>query len=175
MSDNSEKHKSSVSGDLLFAALFILLSLFLLSQMPDQVTWVEKAKWATQPGFWPLVSLTGMVGFGALHLLTRLRFNDFGREWAEGLNWLKGIEFAVWFMVYVWIVPIIGYLLATLIFAPTLAFRMGYRSGRILWSAVALGFGTVFIFKTLLQVKIPGGAIYEYLPNALRSFMIVNF
>lgn len=29
--------------------------------------------------------------------------------------------------------------------------------------------------RKYLEVKIPGGAIYEFLPNALRSFFILNF
>ena len=33
----------------------------------------------------------------------------------------------------------------------------------------------VVIFKTLLQVKVPGGAIYELLPTALRSFFLTYF
>jgi hypothetical protein len=37
------------------------------------------------------------------------------------------------------------------------------------------GLFIVLIFKTFLEVKIPGGAIYEFLPNTLRSFMILNF
>jgi hypothetical protein len=33
----------------------------------------------------------------------------------------------------------------------------------------------VLVFKTFLEVKIPGGIIYEFLPSTLRSFMILNF
>ena len=33
----------------------------------------------------------------------------------------------------------------------------------------------VLVFKSMLSVKIPGGEIYEYLPAALRNFMILNF
>ncbi|EPJ45233.1 MAG: hypothetical protein OFPI_37520 [Osedax symbiont Rs2] len=32
---------------------------------------------------------------------------------------------------------------------------------------------TVVIFKSLLEVKIPGGASYQYLPEGIRNFMIV--
>jgi hypothetical protein len=41
--------------------------------------------------------------------------------------------------------------------------------------AACIGFSIVVIFKSFLEVKIPGGAIYELLPNALRSFFILNF
>jgi len=33
----------------------------------------------------------------------------------------------------------------------------------------------VVIFKSLLQVKVPGGAIYEFLPNVMRSFFLTYF
>jgi|GEM_PF-5204860 len=38
------------------------------------------------------------------------------------------LEWAAWFLVDVWLVPIIGYLPMTLIFAPALTWRMGYRT-----------------------------------------------
>ena len=56
-----------------------------------------------------------------------------------------------------------------------LAFRAGYRGPRMLCAAALTGLSIVLIFKTTLSVKIPGGAIYEYLPDIFRNFMIVNF
>ncbi len=175
MSGNSDNKPPRVSGDLLFAGLFLALSLILLSQLPEQTKWAKKTVLFGQPRFWPTVGLLGMAVFGGAYFWTRFRRNDLQREWLEVANWLRSIEFALWFMIYVWAVPQIGYLLASVIFAPVLAFRMGYRTPKMLLSAFGLGFGTVLIFKSFLSVKIPGGAIYEYLPTALRSFMILNF
>ena len=45
----------------------------------------------------------------------------------------------------------------------------------MMWSAGVFAVLVVLIFKSFLQVKIPGAAIYEYLPGALRSFFILNF
>ena len=33
----------------------------------------------------------------------------------------------------------------------------------------------VLLFKSFLQVKLPGGRIYEVLPDGLRSFMLTYF
>lgn len=173
MSDNS--NDKIPSGDLVFAAVFLLLSVFLLAQFPDQIRWIKRSTLVAQPGFWPAVSLIGMVFFGALHLLTRLRFADLRREWGEVAIWLRSLEFAIWFMVYVFVVPVIGYLGATLIFSVALTWRMGYRRGRMLLAALFTGFATVLLFKTFLSVKIPGGMVYEWLPDGLRSFMIIHF
>ncbi len=56
-----------------------------------------------------------------------------------------------------------------------MAVRQGYRSSRYLVAAALLGLAIVVVFKTGLSVKIPGGALYEYLPGGLRNFMILNF
>ena len=45
----------------------------------------------------------------------------------------------------------------------------------MLGAAAFTGLGIVLVFKAALSVKIPGGAIYEYLPDTLRNFLIVNF
>ncbi len=93
----------------------------------------------------------------------------------EAVQWLRALEYLAWFMVYVWAVPIIGYLPATLIFMGALAVRAGYRNRRVILAALAMGLGIVLVFKTMLSVKIPGGLLYEYLPDALRSIAILNF
>jgi hypothetical protein len=175
MSDSAPKDQKTVSGNFLFALLFFVGVCLLLSQLPWQIHWVAKTKLAAQPGFWPIISLVGMVIMGGGHLATRWRRTDFMREWVEVGMWLRSVEFVIWFMVYVSLVPIIGYLAATLLFAPLLAWRVGYRRPRTLFAAMAMGLTVVLFFKTFLSVKIPGGAVYEYLPNAIRSFMIINF
>jgi len=78
-------------------------------------------------------------------------------------------------MAYVFIVPILGYLLSTILFTSTLSFRLGFRSAKHLLLAVVFGITVVVLFKTFLQVKVPGGQIYEYLPTTLRSFMLTYF
>lgn len=78
-------------------------------------------------------------------------------------------------MVYVAVVPVLGYLFSTLLFTVLLAWRQGYRVARQLGAAALLGLVIVLVFKTGLSVKIPGGAVYEHLPDALRNLMIVNF
>ena len=175
MSDKSTKQSKIVPGELLFVGLFLLFAVFLLVRMPDQVQWFKRTKWSAQPALWPAIGVIGMAVFSGLHFITRYRADDLRRELVEAAVWLRSIEFVGWFMLYVWSVPRIGYLPATLIVAPLLAYRLGYRTTKPLLAAAATGFVVVLVFKTFLSVKIPGGAIYEYLPTALRSFMILNF
>jgi hypothetical protein len=152
---------------LFFAAL-------LLSQTPSQTRWVAKTEFFAQPRFWPAAGLIAMVVFGALHLY-RLPWRRFRRaDWIEARKWATALEFAAWFMGYVFAVPVIGYLPSTLVFVPLLARRLGYRSRKMMLASILFAIVTVVVFKSFLAVKIPGGMLYEYLPGAIRNFFILN-
>ncbi|SEP80543.1 tripartite tricarboxylate transporter TctB family protein [Thalassovita taeanensis] len=163
------------SGQLLFALGFVILSALLLSQITEQTKWAAKTKFFAQPRFWPAVSLAGMVLFGGLHLWRLPRRRYARADGQEARIWLASLEYALWFLAYVWLVPLAGYLPTTLVFMPLMVWRLGYRDRRMLWISAGLGFAIVVLFKSLLHVRIPGGAIYEYLPGAMRNFFILNF
>ncbi len=162
-------------GDIVFALAFLMLSLWLLSQLDTQTTWKKGGKLAAQAPFWPTVSVAGMVFFATMHALGSFLSARIPGRWTEVGMWFKSVEFALWFMAYVVCVPIIGYLLSTMIVCFFLAYRSGYRSRAMLTASVSAGIFVVVIFKSLLQVKVPGGQIYEYLPGTLRSFMLTYF
>lgn len=143
-------------------------------QLGTETRFSAKGKLFAQPRFWPAVGVIGMTVFGALSVAVYWRDKWSGTA-SEVLLWLRAFEYLIWFMVYVWLVPVIGYLPATLLFTVLLSLRQGYRTNRQIIIAAATGLGIVLIFKTALAVKIPGGEIYELLPAALRNFMIVNF
>ena len=174
---SSERERRFVGprrGQFAFALGFLAVSALLLLFIGDQTAWVNKTKFAAQPRFWPAVGLLLMVGMVGLHLW-KMPWRGFSRfDRVELKRWLTVFEYAGWFMVYVLVVPVLGYLPTTLIFVPALAWRMGYRSRRMMIICVAFSFAVVIIFKSFLSVKIPGGMIYEYLPGALRSFAILN-
>lgn len=162
-------------GQLVFALAFVVLSLLLLSQITEQTRWVDKTKFFAQPRFWPAVGLGAMVVLGGLHLI-KLPWRRFTRnDQIELRKWASVLEYVVWFMTYVMLVPVVGYLPVTLVFVPLLSWRMGYRNRLMMVSSVVFAFAVVVLFKSVLSVKIPGGAMYEYLPGALRSFFILNF
>ncbi|GAB4361603.1 MAG: hypothetical protein Kow0026_24820 [Oricola sp.] len=153
----------------------LVFSTLLLSQLPSQTRWVAKTEFFAQPRFWPAAGLVAMVVFGALHLYT-LPWRRFRRaDWLEARKWASALEYAAWFMGYVVAVPVAGYLPSTLVFVPVLARRLGYRSRRMMLASILFGLVTVVVFKSFLEVKIPGGMLYEYLPGAIRNFFILNF
>ena len=162
-------------GAVAFVALAVIGSVILLSYLGSETKFSSKGSLVAQPRFWPAVGVIGMVGFGLLHLITSARMASIRAELQEAVGWLRALEFLIWFMAYVWLVPKLGYLPSTLIFTTALALRMGYRTGRMLGLAALAGLTIVVVFKTLLSVKIPGGTAYEALPDGVRNFMILNF
>ena len=172
---DAEDSSEARPGALVFALLFVAFSGFLLSQLPGQAKFSAKGNLVAEPAFWPAVGVIGMTAFGALHLLGTFRRKRPVGSLAETGIWMRSIEYLTWFMVYVFAVPVIGYLPATLIFTVLLALRAGYRNHWMLGAAAFAGLGIVLVFKTFLSVKIPGGAVYDLLPSSLRSFLIVNF
>ena len=161
-------------GVAVFSAAFLLFALFLLSQIGAETKPPSGGNIVSQPRFWPAVGVAGMTFFGILHLIDNWRRDSAGWQ-DEVVTWGRSLEYLGWFMLYVFVIPTIGYLLATVGFACLLAVRAGYRDALRLSAAAAFGLAVVVIFKTGLSVRIPGGSIYEALPGGLRNFMILNF
>lgn len=161
-------------GDLVFAVAFLAFSLFLLSNLNAQAKW-GSGKLLAQPAFWPHLAVWLMVGFSILHLIGSLVSPKLDGRWLEVAFWIRSIEYAAWFLGYVLLVPWLGYLPSTLVFTVSLAFRLGYRRPAMLTIAAGVGLSVVIVFKTLLQVKVPGGQAYEVLPDALHAFMLTYF
>lgn len=175
MTEEERRFSWPIRGQLLFALVFLAASLLLLSQLGSETKWVKRTAFFAQPRFWPAVGVGGMVLFGALHLWKLPRKRLVKEDFVEWRVWFLALEWVLWFMAYVLIVPIVGYLPTTVIFMPLMTWRMGYRTPFMLWISVAVGVGIVVLFKSFLEVKIPGGLLYEYLPGAVRSFFILHF
>jgi len=153
----------------------LIISVFLLSQLFDQTAFKPRGKLFAQPRFWPAVSLIGMTGFAALHLLGSALSERIEGRWREVLTWFATLEYAAWFIAYAALVPFGGYLPTTLVFALALTLRAGYRSARMLIASGICAVIIVLLFKTLLRVNLPAGKIYEMLPDGLRPFMLTYF
>lgn len=162
-------------GDIVFAWVLLIAALLLLSQLYDQTAYRAGGKLFAQPRFWPAVSLIGMSGFAALHLLGSALSDRIEGRWAEVWLWISAFEYAGWFVLYAVCVPYVGYLPATVLFALALCVRAGYRSRMALGSAVFSALVIVLLFKTFLQVKLPSGRIYEFLPDGIRQIMLTYF
>ena len=167
--------KASAAAEPLVAAAFAIAGLVLLSRIGIETKRVDVASMVLQPAFWPAVGLAFMTGFSIWRLAVSGRKGlriAFGHTGEELRALLAALEYLAWFLAYVFLVPRIGYLAATLLFTVLLAWRLGYRSARSLLVAALFGIAVVVFFKSFLSVKIPGGAIYEAFPPAIRNFMI---
>lgn len=163
-------------AEIFYGILSFVFAAFLLTQIGSQTTFFDSMPLTRQPALWPVVAIVGMLVFGTLEVFFYWRRNDsFDQSilWPEVMLWLRAVEYFGWFMAYVLAVPIFGYLPSTIVFCLLLVWRLGYRRSRIYVAAVAIGIATVILFKSFLQVKIPGGQVYEYLPAGLRNFMIL--
>jgi hypothetical protein len=180
MSDESHDlseltHPPHHRAEIVFAVVSFLIAVALATQWSTQTEWVARQPLGRQPGLWPLIAIVGMLVFGTGELiacLVRNKRNGGGDVLAEMGLWARGAEFVVWFMVYVLATPWIGYLPATALFMTLLALRLGYR-GRAVWAAPVLALGIVILFKGFLQVRIPGGAVYDIFPQAVRNVLVL--
>jgi len=91
-------------------------------------------------------------------------------------KYAAALEFVLYFIAYTVSVPILGYLVSTVLFGTFLTWRLGYRSGVWILRGAACSFVTVILFRSLLQIKTPVSIwLYDQLPSTLRAFMLTYF
>ncbi|MEZ5751323.1 MAG: tripartite tricarboxylate transporter TctB family protein [Paracoccaceae bacterium] len=170
-------HPPHHRAEIVFAVASFLIAVLLATQWSTQTTWIEGQPFSRQPGLWPLIAIIGMLVFGAGELiacLIRNKRNGGGDVKAELWLWARSAEYVVWFMAYVWMTPITGYLPTTAVFMTAMTWRLGYR-GKLLVFAPLLACAIVVLFKAFLSVRIPGGEVYDIFPQAIRNFLVVYF
>jgi hypothetical protein len=94
----------------------------------------------------------------------------------ELTKYVAALEYVFYFISYTLIVPVLGYLVSTLILGTFLTWRLGYRSPRWMLTGIASSFAVVIAFRTFLQIKTPLNIwLYDQLPDATRAFMLTYF
>ena len=159
------------SGDFAFSILILAISVALFASLGSQITWIEGKPLPAQPGFWPMIAIGSMLFFSSLNVISAFVSEEKTGRWKEVMVWLRSLEYAGWFIAYVFLVPKLGYLPTSIAFGAFLAWRIGYKREGILAAAVA-GLLTVVLFKSLIGAQIPGGELYNYLPSQVRPFML---
>ena len=179
-----------VTGDLTLSIIFLVLVSFLLISFNTESGWDGRelsqkrvGKILKQQWVGPLICMVVLVPATIYNLyqsIIQLNINKRlkmpSRTKYELLQWLKSLEFIVYFLIYTNIITIFGYLISTVIFAIFLTTRLGYRSLEwILRSAIA-AFIIVIIFRSILQIKTPVNIwLYKYLPDNFEVFMKIYF
>ena len=176
--NQSPDQPATTSALMWFGVLAWVIALFLISQLGSQTAWVDGQPLSRQPALSSIVSLYGLAFFGLCWLAFNWRAQPGwwrSNPFREVAAWVASLEYIGWFMCYVWLVPVTGYLFTTLAFCMLLAARCGYRSKRSQLAAAFIALCIVLLFKTFLAVKLPAAQIYEWLPAGLRNFMIIYF
>lgn len=94
----------------------------------------------------------------------------------ELTKYAAALEYVAYFIGYTLIVPVLGYLVSTLIMGTYLTWRLGYRSLSWMLTGIASSFAVVVVFRTFLQIKTPISIwLYDQLPDAARAFMLTYF
>ena len=86
-------------------------------------------------------------------------------------QWIRALEFIVYFVLYTVAVPILGYLVSTLLMGSFLTVRLGYRGWRWVGIALASSFAIVLLFRSLLQIRTPVNIwLYNQMPDSVALF-----
>lgn len=94
----------------------------------------------------------------------------------EVSKYIAALEYVAYFIAYTLVVPVLGYLISTLILGTYLTWRLGYRSKIWMLRGVLSSFAVVIVFRTLLQIKTPISIwLYDQLPHGMRVFMLTYF
>ena len=165
-------------GDLAFAIILLLIGGFLMLSIPEETKWFKGMALLKQPRFWPSMAIAGLVFFASAYAIAvwrrvRREQASIREETDEILEWLRPLEYVAYFLAYVFLVPVLGYLFATVTFFVLMTLRAGYRSKKMYAIAVFIAVLEVVIFKSILQVKIGAGMWYEMLPRELANFFIL--
>ena len=91
-------------------------------------------------------------------------------------KYVAALEYVAYFICYTLIVPILGYLISTLVLGIFLTWRVGYRTFRWILTGFLSSLIIVFVFRSFLQIKTPVSIwLYDFLPTAIRGFMLTYF
>ena len=166
------------AGDLAFAIILVVISGFLMLSIPEETKWFNGLALLKQPRFWPSMAIAGLLFFSCAYAIAvwrRVKREQAAvrEEFDEMLEWLRPLEYVGYFLAYVFLVPVLGYLFATVTFFVLMNLRVGYRSKKMYAIAVFIAVLVVVIFKSTLQVKIAAGMWYEMLPRELANFFIL--
>ena len=94
----------------------------------------------------------------------------------EVAKYIEAFEFVIYFIAYTMLVPIFGYLLATVFLGVFLPWRLGYRGRVWVLRSFSCSVAVVIVFRTLLQIKTPVSIwLYDLMPTPLSGFLLTYF
>ena len=179
-----------ISGDLMLSSIALIFVIFLLLNFNLESGWNNRdltqsrvGKILKQQWIGPLICMVILIPAVLLNfsqsikqeiINKRLRLPN--RIRYELMQWFKSLEFIIYFLIYTYVISILGYLLSTVIFSVFMTFRLGYRSFFWISSSLITSLCIVLIFRTILQIKTPVNIwLYKYFPEQIEIFMKIYF
>jgi len=176
--ENNDSIKQPALG-VVYAFCFIASAILLLLIPVATDTGPPDQGWWTQPALMPSIALSIMVISAAYLLgqhLYQLRkdssLNSTNRLVSrELLEWLRPLEYFIYYYGYIQLLGYIGYFLASLVFIVVLCLRTGLRSGRWMFIALLSALALLALFRWGLNVWMPISDLYGLLPDGIREML----
>jgi len=170
-----------INRDTIVAIILLLLvGFFAYSSFAIKTPVFERlAPGQMGPGFWPRIILTGLAIMGLIYLFQSIVNPPPPGEKRGGLiGWYRHYKNPIWcfavFAAFLTIIPVLGMLIAGIIFVFSLMTMLGPKDGLAVKRHVLTTFGTVggmwFIFACLLEVQLPKGQ----LTSVFDEWLLVN-
>lgn len=175
--------KKPIPGTGVFYGIMAVISVVLLLLLPVETEpGPADQGWWTQPILMPAISLVFFaitaVYLFIQHILTSRKHGTWHESEvvkAELFQWVQPLEFFVYYVIYIYLLGIVGYFLSSFIFAVGVGMRVGLRSRRWVWAMLAFTLAITALFRWGLSIWFPSAALFELLPGGLRIFFARNF
>ena len=179
-----------ITGDLTLSIIFLFFVGFLLVHFNSESGWNGRdldqkrvGKILKQQWVGPLMCMAILIPATFFNILEAFKAYKKSKRLLipnktlyEMIQWIRSLEFILYFLVYTFSISILGYLISTLIFAVFLTYRLGYRTKNWVLISLFSSFIVVLIFRTILQIKTPINIwLYQYFPENIEVFMKIYF
>lgn len=138
--------------------------------------------WWTQPALMPALSLFFFAGTSTYLLVQHLWAvkksgvqHERSAISAELIQWILPLEYFVYYMIYIWLLGLVGYFLSSAIFAVGICMRVGLRSARWVYTALLFALALTALFRWGLNIWFPTADLFELFPKQPRIFLSRNF
>ena len=179
-----------ITGDLTLSIIFLFFVGFLLVHFNSESGWNGRdldqkrvGKILKQQWVGPLMCMAILIPATFFNILEAFKAYKKSKRLLipnktlyEMIQWIRSLEFILYFLVYTFSISILGYLISTLVFAVFLTYRLGYRTKKWVLISLFSSFIVVLIFRTILQIKTPINIwLYQYFPENIEVFMKIYF
>ena len=179
--DNTAKKILPGTGIFLGIMAAISIGLLLLIPVATKSAPPNQGLW-TEPVLMPALSLVFFAGTAIYLLIQHLwtvRKNGVQHERSaisgELIQWILPLEYFVYYMIYIWLLGLVGYFLSSAIFAIGVCMRVGLRSRRWVLTGLLFALALTALFRWGLHIWFPKVALFELFPRESRIFLSRNF